>query len=404
MFRTLLGITFTKKACTGEQRLKKLFLQKPWWMWVFPVLTLSFLIAIPLFVWNATDAILKSTDGDFGDVVVDPSEAGYLTYVTATPSHLTFAVDDDGNLAMVAVIALGPNDAGGSLLLLKPETVLGQENTIASIYASEGPDETERSLKAYLNIGFTTSNTMFASNWDSYLAPVSPLSVDLKIPSYEIAVSEISAVDGSRCCQYEGDIELRSGGVGQFIADSSDDVSGELRRIRQQVFWTTWIEALAIEGDAPLIPGEVESGFGRMVSGLSQGDLVIVELPQGQNPEETHIGKAAARDAVLNMIPFPLPSSPGSRATVRLLDGVGGLDLAAVYSPSLVKAGAQILIMGNSSEFNGRTELIYHDEKNAELAELFKQALGGGEIFFEPLTDAAVEITVIIGDELKDRN
>ena len=80
------------------------------------------------------------------------------------------------------------------------------------------------------------------------------------------------------------------------------------------------------------------------------------------------------------------------------------MDLAAVYSPSLVKAGAQILIMGNSSEFNGRTELIYHDEKNAELAELFKQALGGGEIFFEPLTDAAVEITVIIGDELKDRN
>ena len=219
-------------------------------MWVFPVLTLSFLIAIPLFVWNATDAILKSTDGDFGDVVVDPSEAGYLTYVTATPSHLTFAVDDDGNLAMVAVIALGPNDAGGSLLLLKPETVLGQENTIASIYASEGPDETERSLKAYLNIGFTTSNTMFASNWDSYLAPVSPLSVDLKIPSYEIAVSEVSAVDDSRCCQYEGDIELRSGGVGQFIADSSDDVSGELRRIRQQVFWTTWIEALAIEGGA----------------------------------------------------------------------------------------------------------------------------------------------------------
>lgn len=373
-------------------------------MWVFPLLALSFLIAIPLFVWNATDAILKSTDGDFGDVVLDPSEPGYLTYVTATPSHLTFAVDDDGNLAMVAVIALGPNDEGGSLLLLKPETILEQENTIASIYASEGPDETERSLKAYLNIGFTTSNTMFASNWDSYLAPVSPLSVDLKIPSYEIAVSEVSAVDDSRCCQYEGDIELRSGGVGQFIADSSDDVSGELRRIRQQLFWLTWIEALAIEGDASLIPGEVESGFGRMVSGLSQGDLVIVELPQAQTPEEAHIEKAAARDAVLDMIPFPLPSSPGARTTVRLLDGVGGLDLAAVYSPSLVKAGAQILIMGNSSEFNRKTELIYHDEKDAGLAERFQQALGGGEVFFEPLTDAAVEITVIIGDELKDRN
>ena len=40
------------------------------------------LVAIPLFVWNATNAILSSTDGDFGEIVTDPSEPGYLTYVT----------------------------------------------------------------------------------------------------------------------------------------------------------------------------------------------------------------------------------------------------------------------------------------------------------------------------------
>ena len=59
-------------------------------MWAFPLITLAFLVAIPLFVWNATNAILSSTDGDFGEVVTDPSEPGYLTYVMATPSPVSY--------------------------------------------------------------------------------------------------------------------------------------------------------------------------------------------------------------------------------------------------------------------------------------------------------------------------
>ena len=141
-------------------RLKKLFLKKPWWMWAFPLIALAFLAAIPLFVWNATDAILSSTDGDFGEVVTAPSEPGYLTYVMATPSHLVLNVGVDGNLSMATIIALGPNDEGGSVLLLNPNTKLDNEMTIASIFASGGAEQLERSLKDYLTIGFTSMNTM----------------------------------------------------------------------------------------------------------------------------------------------------------------------------------------------------------------------------------------------------
>ena len=83
---------------------------------------------------------------------------------------------------------------------------------------------------------------------------------------------------------------------------------------------------------------------------------------------------------------------------------MGGLDLAGDYSAGLVRAGAQILIIGNSPEFGKATELIYHDDENAELVRRFQEVLGGGEMFFEPLTDAAVEVTVIIGNDLIDRN
>ena len=153
-----------------------------------------------------------------------------------------------------------------------------------------------------------------------------------------------------------------------------------------------------------MLPGEIDSGFGRMVWGLSRDNLVVVQLEQLIEPSGVRIEAEAFRDAVFEMIPFPQASSPGARTTVRLLDGVGGLDIAGDYSAGLVKTGAQILIIGNSPEFGKATELIYHDDENAELVKKFQEVLGGGEIFFEPLTDAAVEVTVTIGNDLIDRN
>ncbi len=384
-------------------RLKKFFLQKPWWMWAFPLIVLAFLVAIPLFVWNATDAILSSTDGDFGEVVTDPSEPGYLTYVMATPSHLALNVDVDGDLSMAMIIALGPNDEGGSILLLNPNTKLGNEMTIASIFASGGAEQLERSLKDYLTIGFKSRNTMSASIWDAYIAPVSPLSIDLNVEAYTRLAEQSLSEANNECCLFEGAIELQSENVGEYL-NISDDDSGELRQLRQELFWQDWIEVLSSETDPSMLPGEIDSGFGRMVWGLSRGNLVVVQLEQLIEPSGVRIEAEVLRDAVLEMIPFPQPSSPGSRTTVRLLDGVGGLDLARDYSAGLVRAGAQILIIGNSPEFGKTTELIYHDDENAELVRGFQEILGGGEVFFEPLTDAAVEVTVIIGNDLIGRN
>ncbi|MBF82294.1 MAG: hypothetical protein CL522_02660 [Actinobacteria bacterium] len=372
-------------------------------MWVFPLITLAFLVAIPLFVWDATSAILSSTDGDFGEVVTDPSEPGYLTYVMATPSHLSLSVDVDGNLSMATIIALGPNDEGGSILILNPNTKLDSEKTIASIFATGGAEQLERSLKDYLAIGFTTSNTMSAATWDAYVAPVSPLSIDLNIETYKRLVEQDFSQGNTECCLFEGAIELQSENVGQYIK-ASEGPSGKLRQLRQELFWQTWIEILSSEVDASSLPGEIGSGFGRMVWGLSRGNLVVVQVEQFIEPSGVHIEAEVIRDAVLEMIPFPQPSSPGSRTTVRLLDGVGSLDLAGDYSAGLVRAGAQILIIGNTLEFGNPTELIYHDDKDADLVKKFQEVLGGGEIIFEPLTDAAVEVTVIVGSDLTDRN
>ena len=373
-------------------------------MWVFPLLTIFFLIAIPLFVWDATNAILNSTDGDYEEVVVDPSSPGYESYVLTTPAHLSASVDDNGDLSMVAIISLGPNDLGGAVLLLNPKTDIQEGETIASIFHTGGFEEMEQSLREFLSIGFTTSNLMAFTNWGDYTASVSPLTVVLDDPLHEDADTEELFPFESTCCPYEGTYSIKSSEVGAFLSWSDSGGSGSLRQLRQEEFWQVWVETLSSMTEISVIPGEVDTGFGRMVWGLSRGEMVLVKVPQNSTSEVTLIEAEAVQNAVLDMVPFPIPSSPDARTTVRLLDAVGGLDLADDYSSALVKTGAQILIIGNAPEFVGDTELIYHDAENASVVEDFRQALGGGAIVYEPLPDAAFEVTVIIGSDLTNRN
>ena len=106
------------------------------------------------------------------------------------------------------------------------------------------------------------------------------------------------------------------------------------------------------------------------------------------------------RSFVGEMVPFPLPVEEGSRPRVRLLDGVGGLNLAVDYSPELVGAGAQIVMIGNSSNFDvPETVVIYHDQTFAPQTEDFAAALGGATVTFEPILDVVFDVTVIIGED-----
>jgi hypothetical protein len=108
----------------------------------------------------------------------------------------------------------------------------------------------------------------------------------------------------------------------------------------------------------------------------------------------------ALREVVTEMVPFPTSGPSEERSKVRLLDGVGGLNLAGEYSQSLVKAGGQIIVIGNALEYGMQTQIIYHAATDSGIAEKFKEALGGGGVIFEPLTGTAFDITVVIGTDL----
>ena len=101
---------------------------------------------------------------------------------------------------------------------------------------------------------------------------------------------------------------------------------------------------------------------------------------------------------VNEVIPFPISAASGNLPRVRLLNGVGDLDLTTTAARALSRAGAQITRIGNAAEFGWETTRIaYHDTGFASHAEIFRDAIGTGSVFAEELADSSVDITVTFG-------
>ena len=106
----------------------------------------------------------------------------------------------------------------------------------------------------------------------------------------------------------------------------------------------------------------------------------------------------AIGELVNEVIPFPISVSGGSLPSVRLLNGVGELDLTKTAARALSRAGAQITLIGNAAEFGWETTRIaYHDTGFAPHAQVYRDALGTGSVIAEEQPGASIDITVTFG-------
>ena len=104
------------------------------------------------------------------------------------------------------------------------------------------------------------------------------------------------------------------------------------------------------------------------------------------------------RRQVNEIVPFPISVSGESLPRVRLLNGVGDLELTKTAARELSRAGAHITRIGNAAEFGWETtKVAYHDTGFAPQAEAFREALGTGTVIAEELPDTAIDITVTFG-------
>ena len=138
-----------------------------------------------------------------------------------------------------------------------------------------------------------------------------------------------------------------------------------------------------------------------MFRGISSGNLLIQNLNLFEVQDSNkylRLEEDFLSALLLEVVPFPIAPYENGRAKVKLLDGIGGIDMVNTFVPKLVSAGAEIKLIGNAQQFGVPTTLItYYDEDYLNFAEAFSEAIAGSSIEFEPLSESAVDVTVLIG-------
>ena len=113
---------------------------------------------------------------------------------------------------------------------------------------------------------------------------------------------------------------------------------------------------------------------------------------------------AFVQSLMAGLVPLPSPANPGDRVRVRLLSGVGPLDVNAMLATHLVQPNAQITIVGNADRFDyTQSQIVYYDDTFASAAVQLQQLLGVGEIAKRATATDTEDLTLIIGSDLVDK-
>ena len=84
-----------------------------WWRIGYPIALVLLVLAIPALVFAGLRVILDSTDGQLVRRVDDPNDPGYEAVVVKTPTDVVVAVDEDGKLDSITLLAQSSDSAGG---------------------------------------------------------------------------------------------------------------------------------------------------------------------------------------------------------------------------------------------------------------------------------------------------
>lgn len=373
-----------------------------WWRYGFPAVLVLLALAIPLLVWVGTRVVLDSSDGRVVRAVSDPGAPGWEATVDPTPLMALAVLDEEGGLDHVAVLAL-TGEGTGSVVALSGSTLMGVPGIgqvpLSIVYETGGLDLLREGLQGILGVGLTEVETIDPASWSRLVAPAGPLEVANPDAVYALGEGGPTEVFA------KGDIQVAPEQVWRYLSTRNVGETDLNRLVRVEAFWTAWIAALAGRSDdAAAVPGETESGLGRFVRGLAEGQLRTAALPvkaqlldSGESVYEPDI---PALEALVSAI-VPFPSGPeGARARLAVFDGTGQLDHGLGAAVIFAANGGQIDKVGNAPAFGvPTTQFVYYDEAARSRVERLRDAIGVGEIVKGEELNSAVDVTVTLGED-----
>ncbi|MEY2451068.1 MAG: hypothetical protein QOD92_642 [Acidimicrobiaceae bacterium] len=385
--------------------------------------------AIPVLGYVGFQKVFNTTQGRRVDAQNDPGRPNYEANVTPTPVLLLAQTNSDG-VTGLSMLSLGGGDAGGGVVFIPVNTVTEQlptsasstttsttsssrtttteppsvkTTTLAAAYADQGAADLNQLTANVVGVSFDELVVMSDEQLAAFIAPVAPLTINN--PDRLVA---LDSAGRTQVVFAAGDLKLEAADVTRYLAIRNPQESDLNRLARHQLVWQAWLAAVRGSVNPNAVPGETSSGLGRYVRGLAKGNTQFAALPvtpQSSNGTETFAPDANRVAALVSsFVKLPTPARPGDRVRVRLLSGVGPVNVDQLLSSSLVTARSQITIVGNADRFDyATTEIVYYDDAFANAAAELQQLFGVGQATKSTTPTDSEDVTVIIGKDLVDK-
>ena len=357
------------------------------WRWGWPVVLVGLAAAVPLLVWFGWSAISGSSDGTDVSAPVDPSAPGFEAFVEPTPTLLLIHANGD-RLHGVTLLVLTDPGVEGAVLIMAPETTTSS-GLLSDRWAESGSTGVADSVAELLGVRPGETQVVGDDGWTALVAAVEPVAFISPVP--------LLSADGETL--FETGVVLAAAEVGPYLAGRSPGESPLVGLSRHVSFWQSWLGQVTESTEPGVIPGETDRGLGRFARSLVAGESLIATIGDRVTESgEVVVNPATTAYLVSEVIPFPISASEASLPRVRLLNGVGDLELTKAAARELSRAGAHITRLGNAAEFGWETtKVAYHDAGFIPYAEAYRDVLGTGSVIAEEQPDESIDITVTFG-------
>lgn len=362
------------------------------WLTVFGVALTVCMLAGAVLTFVGVETLRDSRTGRTVSSA-DPDEPGFEGFLEPTPTLVVLDTRNT-NLVSVALLSLGSDDVGGSVVLIPVSTTVG-DGTYGTLEVARKsgstPEDIRRAVEVVTGVGVQESVPVDEARWAQLVAPVAPLIIDNPDP-----------IEGFG----EGSIALAATDVGRWMAALDDGESETARVYRQQLFWEAWLDAVSRADSIAAVPGELDAGVGRFVRGLAAGTNEVSTLPVTPTTNDDdrrvfEVDRDEARAVVTRAVPFPTGTPSAPRTLVRLLDGTGDGSHVTQVAPQVVVAEASIVVVGNANSFDyTATEIRYHQPDQRAAAERLRDALGTGEVTEDVRPIDSFDVTIVLGTDV----
>ena len=357
--------------------------------------------------------LYNSTEG------ADPSsDSAELTFPD-TPTGALAAVDDDGNLASIAVLVVQPAGRGGSIVAVPVNAVAsggdGDERLpLAATVEAEGSEALADELAVTLRLRLDHVAVVDADRLDDLLAPLGELQVDLPADVTDATGEEVAEAGPATI-----DAELAS----RILTARDPDLPAARQYRAAAAVWSAVAaaagEGIGVDGGPPTTapPGDTvddaDELFARLVAGpVGYRSLLTNETPAEDNPSGADVVALDPAELVLvfGQIAPGAVGAPSAGLTFRLVSGFGDDQLAATgvtntevaYDAitSLLFIGANVRSVSTAGDPPGeRTVIEVADETLVAGAETAEVLFGPVDVVVAERPVTGVDAVVTLGTD-----